>query len=374
MNLKNRLTSLDFFRGATVAAMIMVNDPGNWNTTYYQLTHAEWEGCTATDLIFPFFLFIVGVSITLAFSRALEKGKSKKELAQKALKRGAIIFSLGLFLNVFPSFNFSELRIPGVLQRIALVYVICSLLYLYASRKGQLLWFLLVLVGYYVVMTYVPVPGIGAANLDPVNNFSAWFDRLILEGNLGQNGKGLYDITGIFTTIPAIGSGLSGIFIGHLLMSKKMDGNIALIWMFVLGCSLLALGWLWSLEFPIIKGLWTSSFVLHSSGLAILCFAISHWFIDILKFEKAIKPFLAFGANALAAYFIAGVFSKFTSSEILSIGNNNTVQSIKEWTFSKLLMVAPDPYVSSLAYSVINTLLIFALIWVLYKKNIIIKV
>lgn len=374
MNLKNRLTSLDFFRGATVAAMIMVNDPGSWETTYYQLTHAEWEGCTATDLIFPFFLFIVGVSITLAFNRALEKGQSKSRLVRKALKRGVIIFSLGLFLNIFPSFDFSELRIPGVLQRIALVYVICSLLYLYTSKKGQVIWFFMVLVGYYIVMTYMPVPGIGVANLDPINNFSAWFDRLILEGNLGQKGEGLYDATGIFTTIPAIGSGLSGVFIGYLLLPGKMDGRISLIWMFVLGCSFLALGWLWSLEFPIIKRLWTSSFVLHTSGLAILCFAISHWFMDLLKFEIGTKPFLAFGANALAAYFVAGVFGKFTSVKILSMGHDGSVISIREWIFSKLLMIAPDPYVSSLAYSVMNTLLIFTLIWALYKRNIIIKV
>jgi len=370
--LNKRLNSLDFFRGATVAAMIIVNDPGSWETTYYQLTHAEWEGCTATDLIFPFFVFIVGVSISLAFGKSLTKGLTKKQLLTKSLKRGVKIFLLGLFLNLFPNFNFSEFRIPGVLQRIALVYVFCSILYLYASKKSQYIWFGSLLIGYYIIMTFIPIPGIGEANLDPVNNFAAWFDRLILEGNIGRNGKGLYDLTGIFTTLPAIASGLSGIFIGHLLLNEKMEEQIKLIWMFVVGCSLMFAGWLWNLEFPIIKKLWTSSFVLYTSGIAILCFAISYWFIDVLKYQKMIKPFLAFGSNALIAYFVAGLFGKFTNVKILEINNNTT--SIKDWMFSEVLTNIFNQYNASLVYSLLNTLLIFILIWWLYKKDIIIKV
>ncbi|MFK5972320.1 MAG: heparan-alpha-glucosaminide N-acetyltransferase domain-containing protein [Flavobacteriaceae bacterium] len=367
-----RLSSLDFFRGATVAAMIMVNDPGSWDIKYYQLSHAKWEGCTATDLIFPFFLFIVGVSISLAFGKALEKGLPKKYLLLKLLKRGLIIFLLGLFLNLFPVFNFSEFRIPGVLQRIALVYVFCSILYLFASRKSQYIWFGGILLGYYIIMTFVPVPDIGPANLEPTTNFSAWFDRFILEGNIGRKGKGVYDSTGIFTTIPAIASGLSGVFTGHLLASKKMDAHVKLIWLFVAGCALLLSGWIWSMEFPMIKRLWTSSFVLYTSGLAVLCFAISYWFIDILNYQKMIKPFLAFGSNALIAYFVAGIFGHFTSAKFLEYGN--TTNSIKDWMFSEVFSTVLSPYNASFAYSIANTLLIFILVWWMYKKNIIIKV
>lgn len=368
-----RLTSLDFFRGVTVAAMIMVNDPGSWQIKYYQLSHATWEGCTITDLIFPFFLFIVGVSIALAFGKALTKGATKKLLLRKTIKRAAIIFSLGLFLNLLPNFNLNEIRIPGVLQRIALVYLFCSILFLYASKKSQLIWFGGILIGYYIIMMYVPVPGIGPSNLEPTNNFSAWFDRLILEGYIGSHGQGQYDSTGIFTTIPAIASGLMGVFIGHLLERKDIEIEVKLIWMFIIGCTFLMLGWAFSYEFPMIKRLWTSSYVLFTSGIAVICFAASYWFLDVQKYQKGIKPFIAFGTNALTAYFVAGIFGKLiTSNQFISFNGGKI--SPKEWFYNEVLTAVFNPYNASFAYSILYTLLIFILIWYMYKKNIFIKV
>ncbi len=372
MKTNHRLASLDFFRGATVAAMIIVNDPGSYETTYPQLAHAVWEGCTATDLIFPFFLFIVGVSITLAFERAILKGNSKKRLLAKVFKRGGIIFLLGLFLNLFPFFDFSAFRIPGVLQRIALVYVFCSILYLYAGKRAQLIWFCALLVGYYVILTFIPVPQVGAANLNPTNNFAAWFDRLILNGFLGRNGSAQFDTTGIFSTIPAIASGLTGVLVGHLLLVKKKNQPTKVIWIVIAGNVLMLIGWLWSLEFPMIKRIWTSSYVLYSSGIAMVCFAISLWFIDILKYKKLIKPFLAFGVNALIAYFISGLLVKLTSIDIFMYRGDIT--SVKEWLFSVVLSSVLNPYNASLAYALLNTSVIFLLIWRLYRKGIVIKV
>ena len=366
------MSSLDFFRGATVAAMIMVNDPGNWDKKYYQLSHAEWEGCTATDLIFPFFLFIVGVSITLAFNKALSKGATKNKLMIKSIKRAAIIFGLGLFLSLFPEFNFQEFRIPGVLQRIALVYLFCATIYLFSSKRSLIFWFMGILIGYYLIMMFVPVPGIGPANLEPETNFSAWFDRLILEGYIGKGGLGRYDATGIFTTIPAIASGLSGIFVGHLLADKKRKEQEKLIWLFIFGCFSMLAGWVMGFAFPIIKKLWTSSFVLYTSGIATVCFATSYWFLDVLNRRKFTKPFIAFGVNALVAYFAAAWFGQLTGAKWIPF--NGVGISAKEWLYNEVLTSVFNPYNASFAYSICNTGLIFLLVWYFYKKNIIIKV
>ncbi|WP_170283960.1 acyltransferase family protein [Flagellimonas olearia] len=367
-----RVTSLDFFRGATVIAMIVVNDPGSSKFRYQQLSHATWEGCTATDLIFPIFLFIVGVSIAFAFDKSISKGKTRRDLLIKSIKRAVIIFMLGLFLNLFPDFDFTSFRIPGVLQRIALVFVFCAVINLYAGEKSQYIWFISILVGYFIIMTFVPIPGIGRPNLDPTNNFSAWFDRLLLNGYMGGKGKGLYDSTGIFTTVPAVASGLSGVLVGHLFLSEKMTDNVKLIWMFIVGNILLVVGWIWSFEFPMIKRLWTSSYVLYTSGMAILFFATSYWFIDVLGYQKKIKPILAFGSNALIAYFAASILGKSTSLKI--IDDNGTLNSIKDLMFNEVLTRIFNPYNASLVYSILSLSILFILVWGLFRRNIIIKV
>ncbi len=372
-NSGNRLISLDFFRGATVAAMIMVNDPGSWTYKYDQLSHAKWEGCTFTDLIFPFFLFIVGVSITLAFGKALKKGTSRSQLVIRTLKRSAIIFFLGFFLGLFPEFDFTQFRILGVLQRIALVFLACAMIYLFISKKSQFILYGVILVGYYLLITYVPVPGIGPANLDPVNNFSAWFDRLILDGFLGTKGLDSYDSTGLFSTIPAVASGMSGLFAGYLLDQKSMDENIRLIWLFIAGSAMMLLGWIFNFEFPMIKRIWNSSYVIYTSGIALICMASAYWFLDVLKYRRLTAPFVAFGINALIAYFLAGIWGKLSNTIIVATDGENDI-AIKQWIYEEVLLSFFDRYNASLAYAIINTSVMFIPIWIMYKRGIVVKV
>ena len=371
-NPSNRLVSLDFFRGATVAAMIVVNDPGNWEFKYGQLSHAVWEGCTFTDLIFPFFLFIVGVSITLSFGRSLKKGTSRQQMALKTLKRSGIIFLLGLFLNLFPEFDLAQFRLLGVLQRIALVFLACAMIYLFIGKRSQLYLFSCLQVGYYLILTYLPVPGIGPANLDPSNNFSAWFDRLILNGYLGTKGLATYDNNGIFSTIPAIASGMSGMFAGYLLKQNNMDEKTRLIWLFIAGCLMMFAGWVFSFEFPMIKRIWTASYVLHTSGIAFLCFAGAYWFLDILRYLRLTPPFLAFGVNALTAYFIAGIWGKLSNTITFIYHEKETVP--KQWFYEEVFLSFFDRYNASLAYAIVNTCLILIPVWIMYRKGLVVKV
>ena len=212
-----RLLSLDFFRGLTVAAMVLVNNPGDWAHIYAPLEHAPWNGWTPTDLIFPFFLFIVGVSITFA----LDGGKAKKGVVGKIVKRSITLFLLGLFLNFFPKFDISVVRIPGVLQRIALVYLACSLIFLKTTSRQQLYILCGLLVGYWLAMTVVPVPGVGYANLEPETNLAAWFDRIILTPAHVYKPAKVWDPEGIFSTLPAIGTGILGMLTGTLVTEQS---------------------------------------------------------------------------------------------------------------------------------------------------------
>ncbi len=358
-----RLISLDVFRGATMAAMIMVNDPGSWDVIYTQLAHAEWEGCTFTDLIFPFFLFIVGVSIPIVFTRAMVKGGNKKELLIKTLKRGLLIFAIGVLLNYPPDFELVNIRIPGVLQRISIVYVVCAFIFLYASRRMQYAWFAVILLGYYLLMNFVPVPGIGPATLELEHNFAAWFDRLILNGHLSWDGRGTYDITGIFTSIPAIPSGLAGVLAGRLLIDSRSDDKTKVIRLLIAGNALMLAGWAFGYYFPIIRNVWSSSYTVYTSGIALICFAALYWFVDVLQFNKRLAFFIAFGRNALIAYAGSTLFSDLTQET-----------GFKQWMFNDVLSTFLNSYNASLLYSLLSLGLISIPVWWMYKRKIVIKV
>ena len=216
-----RLLSLDFFRGITVAAMILVNNPGDWGHIYAPLEHAEWNGCTPTDLIFPFFLFIVGVSIVYALDNKLSDFKNHNSLILSILKRAAILFGLGLLMSLQPYFDFANFRIPGVLQRIAIVYFVCALLFLKIKPNILFKIFIIILISYWLMMVLIPVPGFGVANLGKETNLGAWLDRFVLtEKHLWINGK-TWDPEGILSTLPAIASGLFGVLMGVILKSKQ---------------------------------------------------------------------------------------------------------------------------------------------------------
>ena len=364
--MSKRLVSLDVLRGLTIAGMILVNDPGSWEYVYAPLLHAEWHGCTPTDLVFPFFLFMVGVAISIALGKRIAAGADAKALAYKIVKRSAIIFLIGLLLSGFPSYDLSSIRIPGVLQRIALVYLFCSLIFINTTWIGQLRWAVSLLVVYWFLMNFIPVPGVGDPNLDPTTNLGAWLDNLLLHGHLWSQTK-VWDPEGILGTIPAISTGLSGILVGHLLKSQLTEER-KVIWLFIAGAISIVLALLWDLSFPINKPLWTSSYVLYTSGIAMQCLAVCYWFIDVLEYKKWTTPWVAFGVNALSAYVLSGLLARLLG--IIKVGD----QSLKGWIFDNFFISWLDPYNASLAFAIVFVLCLFIPSWLLYKRGIIIKV
>ncbi len=358
----SRLLSLDAFRGYTIAAMIIVNDPGSWSHVYAPLLHAKWNGATPTDLVFPFFLFIVGVSIALAFSKRLEKGSTGTDLMKKSIIRSIKIFALGIFLALFPEFNFMDIRIPGVLQRIAIVYLICSFIYLKLDTKKQIYLGVILLVGYWLMMTLIPVPEVGPANLEPGTNLAAWLDSVLIPGRMWQ---GTWDPEGLLSTIPAIGTGITGMLIGKLILSdKSLDHKI--IWMFFLGFLVYLLGIAWGWIFPINKNLWTSSYVLYSSGLGAMALAAFIWFIDVLGNEKSARFGIIYGSNAITIYVLAGMLPSLTN-----LGGDSSLNSM---FFNGLVNAGLAPKFVSLLWALLYCMVCFIPAYILYKKKIFIKV
>ena len=259
--------------------MVLVNNPGTWSSIYWPLEHAAWNGWTPTDLVFPFFLFIVGVSITLAFARRVEEGSVKRDLYLKVIKRTAIIFGLGLFLNGFPYFQLGTIRIAGVLQRIAICYLIASLIFLTTKVRTQLLIAIALLVVYCLVMTRLAAPGYAPGDLTKEGSIASFIDRVLLGPHIWKQGK-VYDPEGLLSTFPAVATTLFGILTGHWLRSERPRIE-KVVGMFVAGAVCVVLGWAWNPFFPINKSLWTSSYVLFTAGLALQFLALCYWLIDI---------------------------------------------------------------------------------------------
>ncbi|HKC65219.1 MAG TPA: heparan-alpha-glucosaminide N-acetyltransferase domain-containing protein, partial [Pyrinomonadaceae bacterium] len=297
-SLRGRMLSLDVFRGITIAGMVLVNNPGTWSSIYWPLEHAEWDGWTPTDLIFPFFLFIVGISITLAFARRVESGSNERELILKVIKRSLVIFALGLFLNGFPYFHLASIRIPGVLQRIAVCYLFASLIFIKTNWRTQAVIAGALLLLYWILMTVVPVLIFGAADLSKEGNLGAHVDRWLLGPHIWKQGV-VYDPEGLLSTIPAIATTLCGILTGHWLRSRRSQlekvGGL-----FFAGACAVAVGWAWHFFFPINKSLWTSSYVVFTAGMALELLAVCYWLVDIKGYKRWAKPFIIFGVNALA--------------------------------------------------------------------------
>ena len=356
-----RLVSLDVFRGITIAGMVLVNNPGTWSSIYWPLEHAEWHGWTPTDLVFPFFLFIVGVSITLAFARRVEEGSVKRDLYLKVIKRTAIIFGLGLFLNGFPYFQLSTIRIAGVLQRIALCYLIASLIFLTTKVRTQLLIAVALLIAYCLVMTKLAAPGYAPGDLSKEGSIASFVDRVILGPHIWKQGK-VYDPEGLLSTIPAVATTLFGILAGHWLRSERPQIE-KVVGMFVAGAACVVLGWAWNPFFPINKSLWTSSYVLFTAGLALQLLALCYWVIDIKGYRRWAWPFEVFGVNALALFVGTGLMVKLMS-----------LFKVQGWIFRNLFLTWATPINASLAYAIAFILLWLFLMWLLYRKNILIKV
>ncbi|MBK5280128.1 MAG: DUF5009 domain-containing protein [Bacteroidia bacterium] len=370
MEQSQRLYSLDVFRGITVAAMILVNNPGSWNTVYPPLLHAHWNGCTPTDLIFPFFLFIVGVSIHFAYKEKLIEGLTQKILL-KIVKRTLIIFLLGIFLSLFPKFDFVVVRIPGVLQRISLVFLSCSLIYFSANWLAQIRIAITLLVGYFILMTFVPIPGFGPANLEPETNLGAWFDRLLLDGHLWAQSK-TWDPEGLLSTVPAIATGILGMLTGKLFSTIK-DPAQKTTWLFFTGSLLILSGLAWSLVFPINKSLWTSSYVLYSAGIAMQFLAGFYWLIDVQGYKKWFAPFIYYGMNAIFVFVASGLLAKTLIRIKITLEEGKEI-SLWAYLYQTLYASWLRPYNASLFFALTLLIFFFVILWWMYKRKIFIKV
>jgi predicted acyltransferase len=367
----SRLMSLDVFRGATIALMILVNDPGDPETVYWPLAHARWNGWTPTDLVFPFFLFIVGVSMAFSFTSRLQRGETKSELLKHILWRGVALFAIGVILNgAGHGFTLSTWRIYGVLQRIAICYVITAILALWSDRKGWIAAAIACLAGYWILMRFVPVPGFGVPThdmpiLDPDRNLAAWLDRKLLAGHLYE---GTRDPEGVLSTIPAISTCLLGLLAGDWLRTDRSPAAKAR-GMALAGAMGVVAGKIFDLWFPINKKLWTSSYVLFTAGLALLCLALCYWVLDIKQWRGWSKPFLVFGMNAIAAYVLAEALAIGLEAIVLSDGTN-----LQEVIYQNAFEPLAAGKVASLLFALTFVLICWGPMWVLYRRRIFLKI
>lgn len=379
---QNRLLSLDVFRGMTIAGMVLVNNPGTWSAIYPPLEHAEWHGATPTDLVFPFFLFIVGISITLALGKRVETGGINRDIYLKIFRRSLIIFGLGLLMAAFPFYNFtkgewldvSNLRIMGVLQRIAVCYLISALIFVRTNWKQQALIAGSLLLIYWALMTLVNVPGCEITTFDDkACNLAAYIDRIVLTENHIWKQSKVFDPEGILSTLPAIATTLAGVLGGHWLRREKDDyEKVAALFFF--GLAATAFGWIWSFWFPLNKALWTSSYVFYTAGLALCFLGFCYWLIDIKGYRKWAKPFLIFGVNALALFAFSGLTAKLMGIIKVGAGADGKSISLQSWIFNSIFLPFAAPINASLMFAVSYILLWLFLMWLLYRKQIYIKV
>jgi len=456
---EGRLISLDVFRGMTIAGMVLVNNPGG-SPVYGPLNHAEWHGLTPTDWIFPFFLFIVGVSIAISLGRrpAINDGEksSRAKLSTnvylKILTRAASIYLLGAAMSILPFFqfqatdapdfakmlvwllltaslfflllrkfwwalgllaaalagiawmnlagynvvpyNFGTLRIMGVLQRIAVVYAITAVLFLHTTWRQQVGISVILLLGYWLIMSVVPVPGCDVTTIDDkACNLAAYLDRFILTENHIWRGGKVYDPEGLLSTIPAIVTALSGVltgrwfarndevrmqndestpplnssFIIHHSSLNKVAG------LFFFGTVLLAVGYIWSYYLPLNKALWTSSYVVVTSGLALLVLGACYWLIDLKGYKKWAWPFVVFGVNALPLFVFSGIAARMLSAYRVT-GIDGSPVSLSRWSMQNIFLPVLQPIDASLAFAVIFILIWLVLMWLLYRRRIYLKV
>ncbi len=450
---ENRLISLDVFRGMTIAGMVLVNNPGG-SPVYWPLEHAEWHGLTPTDWIFPFFIFIVGVAIAISLGRnptGREGVDARGKGYGKIFKRAASIYLLGAAISIVPFFqfqatdapdplkmlvwlaftaslfflllrnfklaavfcvaallgiagmnfagynvvpyNYGTLRIFGVLQRIAVVYLITSIIFLHTTWKQQIGIGVILLLGYWLIMTVIPVPGCEVTSIgDKACNLAAYLDRLILTENHIWRGGKVFDPEGILSTIPAIVTCISGVLTGKWLVRNdefrvqndefQTDNSSFIIQhsalkkvsgMFFFGLALLALGLIWNSYFPMNKALWTSSYVLATSGLALLVLGFCYWLIDIQGYKRWAKPFVIFGVNALPLFVFTGFFARMIAAYRVT-GPEGTPISLGRWAMNNLFLPIWNPIDASLAYAISFILLWLFLMWLLYRKQIYIRV
>ncbi len=343
-----------------MALMVLVNNPGG-EISYAPLHHSVWNGWTLTDTVFPSFLWIVGVAITFSLGRRMAASEARGPLFTGIARRAAILFVLGMAIYAFPHFNFATQRILGVLQRIAICYLVASLIFLYSGTRGQILWIVGLLTAYWLMMKLIPVPGYGAGRLDLEGNFAHYVDRLVL-GHHNYSPKAMWDPEGIVSTLPAIASTLFGVLAGRILRLKNSLAERAVL-LFVIGNLLLAAGCICDLWLPINKKLWTDSFAMFMAGLDFVVMAILLWLIDMRQWTRMARPFAILGMNAITIYLV----SEFLAEALQAISWRGA--SLQQTLYHSVFAPLASPANASLLYAIAFTLCMYALAYFMYKRN-----
>lgn len=399
---RERLASLDVFRGATVAGMLLVNNPGTWSAIYPPLGHATWHGWTPTDLIFPFFLFIVGITTQLSLGARRERGDDESAIRRQILRRGALIILFGLLLSGFPYYTYGAVagnpdpslldrfvdrllhwRIPGVLQRIGIAYLISALIATRVRVRTQVIVTAGVLLGYWFVMTALPVPGTGgtpgAALLDkPGETMAAYWDRLLLDwseyglGNHLWASARTWDPEGVLSTAGAVGTCMLGNLTGRWIGQPKPLLE-RLTGMFAVGSLAMVAGLVWNWAFPINKGIWTSSYVLFTGGMAAVTLATVMWLVDVRQWKGWIKPFVIYGMNPMIAFLGSGLMARLIYSMIKVPYEGQTV-SLQSAIFQSVFASWLSPRNASLAFAISFVLLWFGILAWLHRRKILFRV
>jgi predicted acyltransferase len=382
--LSRRLISLDLLRGITIAFMIMVNNNGGPHA-WAQMHHAAWNGFTATDLVFPTFLFVVGVSIVFATNARLTRGETRTQLAVHTVRRAVILFAFGVIVNGFPYFHLDHLRFYGVLQRIAICYLLVELFYLWDRRVStKILALVIALLGYWILVRWVPVPGAGIPGrdipfLDKDQNIVAWLDRQLMPGHLYEDWPThtARDPEGLLSDLPAVGTTLLGLLAGLWLRgAKSLRQKAAGLAAGAVSC--LAFGYIWAVWFPLNKKMWTSSYVLVAAGWSLLLFALLYWIVEVRGGAKqgfskrAAWPWLVFGSNAIAAYMVSELLPG--ALELIKFQSRNRPSNPLEYFHQQLAALIPDPGWAAFAYSVSFTAICFIPVWFLYRKKVFLRV
>ena len=394
---RERLLALDVFRGLTVAGMLLVNNPGSWAAIFPPLEHAEWHGWTPTDLIFPFFLFIVGITTELSLGARRARGDDHGAIVRQILRRGALIFLFGLLLNAFPFFQwgavpgapdagfldrvayrFEHLRVMGVLQRIGIAYAAAALLTLRTTVRQQLAILAGIVVGYWLLMTLVVVPDAGVQGwrlLDqPGRTLDAWLDRVLLTpAHMWAGGGGLRDPEGLLSTLPAIGTAMIGNFAGRWLARRELALADRLNGLFAVGALAMVVGLMWHWVFPINKSLWTSSYVVFTGGMACVALAACMWIIDVRGVKGWTRPFAIYGTNPMIAFLGSGLMARMIYS-ILKVRQDGRTVSLQAAVHQTLFASWLPPRAASLAFALAFVSLWYAILWALWKRNVVFKV
>lgn len=358
-------------RGATVAGMILVNNPGSWSHVHPQLRHADWHGWTFADLIFPSFLFIVGVAIVLSLGRAVDRGRSPGSQMNRVVRRTFRLLLFGLLMSAWSGGALSEIRIPGVLQRISVCYLAGAVLFLYTGRNVRRALLVVLLIGYWFLLVLAPVPGVGDADLSQKDvNIAAWLDRTLLGGHLWSQSR-TWDPEGILSTLSAIATVLLGLEVGEALRRRRPRASTVKR-LIAAGAIVAAVGWAWSQILPINKPLWTGSYVLWSGGLAMIALAVLIWIIDLRRWRRWAHPFEVYGRNAIVVFVMSGLLAR--TFQRVTVDTAGGATTFRRFYYDALFTSWLPPDAASLAHAVVWVFLCYLVAWAMYRKGVFVRI